>query len=424
MPEADPYAAHSAAHFTHVARLAEAAKFDAFFLSEGLAVPGDVEQGPTTRLEPTVLLATVGAVTEHLGLIGTSSTTFGDPFTLARRFSSLDHLTSGRAGWNIVTTWDDKAAANFSQAHLPAHPDRYKRATEFVEVVEKLWDSWDDDALLFDKEAGRYADRNRVRSIDHVGEYYHVRGPLNVARSPQGRPVLVQAGASEDGREFAAQFAEVIFTAQPTMAEALAFAGDMRERIAQAGRDPADVKIIPGLAPVIGLTEEAAKEREDQLQRLIIEKFALARLSRWLQVPTADWDLDAPLPADALPTVDDVNGMKARFQLILDWAKRENYTVRQLLGALAGAHGHRVFVGTPMQLADTIQEWFENGAADGFVIQPQVLPTEFEIFTAHVVPELQRRGLFRTEYAGTTLRDHLGLPRPNLVGRGEPAGAR
>jgi FMN-dependent oxidoreductase (nitrilotriacetate monooxygenase family) len=364
-----------------------------------------------------VLLATVGAVTSHLGLIGTSSTTFADPFTLARRFASLDHLTGGRAGWNIVTTADDKAAANFSAEHLPLHADRYKRATEFVEVVEKLWDSWDDDAVIVDKEAGVYANPSQVRTIDHQGEYFRVRGPLNVIRPPQGRPVLVQAGASEDGRDFAARFAEVIFTAQPTLAEALAFAADMRARIDRAGRDPQSVRIVPGLAPIIGLTDEAARAREEQIQGLIIERYALRRLSRWLHVPTADWDLDAPLPASLIPEEKDVNGMKARFTLILEWARRENLTVRQLLAALAGAHGHRTFTGTPIQLADTIEEWFRAGAADGFVIQPQVLPTEFELFVDHVVPELQRRGLFRTEYSGPTLRDHLGLQRPDLLGR-------
>ena len=353
MPEADPTAAHSAAHFQHVARLAERGKFDAFFLSEGLAVWGHVDQGPTTRLEPTVLLATVGAVTERLGLIGTSSTTFAEPFTLARRFASLDHLTGGRAGWNIVTTADDKAAANFGAEHLPLHADRYRRATEFVEVVQKLWDSWDDDAVIVDKEAGIYANPSQVRSIDHDGEYFRVRGPLNVIRPPQGRPVLVQAGASQDGREFAARFAEVIFTAQPTLEEALAFSADMRARIADAGRDPETVRIVPGLAPIIGLTDEQARAREEQIQGLIVERYALRRLSRWLHVPTEDWDLDGPLPADLIPQEQDVNGMKARFTLILEWARRENFTVRQLLGALAGAHGHRTFAGTPLQLADT-----------------------------------------------------------------------
>jgi FMN-dependent oxidoreductase (nitrilotriacetate monooxygenase family) len=418
MPDADPRAAHSAAHFQHVARLAEAAKFDAFFLSEGLAVWGEVDQGPTTRLEPTVLLATVGAVTERLGLIGTSSTTFADPFTLARRFASLDHLTDGRAGWNIVTTADDRAAANFNADHLPPHARRYQRATEFVEVVQKLWDSWDDDAVIVDKKRGIYANPDQVRTIDHEGEFFRVRGPLNVIRPPQGRPVLVQAGASEDGRTFAARFAEVIFTAQPSLPEALEFASDMRRRISDAGRDPSAVRIIPGLAPIIGLTEREAQDREAQVQGLIVERYALRRLSRWLHVATEDWDLDRPLPDD-LPTEHDVNGMKARFSLIVDWAQRENLTVRQLLGALAGAHGHRTFAGTPAQLADTIQEWVEAGAADGFVIQPQVLPTEFELFTAHVVPELQRRGLFRTEYSGPTLRHHLGLERPDLYGRSQ-----
>jgi FMN-dependent oxidoreductase (nitrilotriacetate monooxygenase family) len=415
LPESDPYAAHSAAHFQYVARLAEAAKFDAFFLSEGLAVSGDVRQGPTTRLEPTVLLATVGAVTENLGLIGTSSTTFADPFTLARRFASLDHLTSGRAGWNIVTTADDRAAANFNAEHLPPHAERYRRATEFVEVVQKLWDSWDDDALVVDKERGVYAEVDRVHEINHEGKYFRVRGPLNVARAPQGRPVLIQAGASEDGRDFAATFAEVIFTAQPTLDEALAFAKDMRERITHAGRDPKLVKIIPGLAPVIGLTQAQAREKEDRIQNLIIDKFALERLSRWLHVDTEGWDLDGPLPDGALPDEDDVNGMKARFSLIVDWANRDKLTVRGLLRELAGAHGHRTFVGTPKALADSIEEWFRAGAADGFVIQPQALPSEFELFTEHVVPELQRRGLFRTAYSGTTLREHLGLPRPNTV---------
>lgn len=415
LPESNPHSAHSAEHFQYVARLAEEAKFDAFFLSEGLAVFGDVRQGPTTRLEPTVLLATVGAVTTRLGLIGTSSTTFADPFTLARRFSSLDHLTNGRAGWNIVTTADDLAAANFNAEHLPPHAERYRRATEFVEVVQKLWDSWDDDALVVDKAAGVYAQQDRVHTIDHEGQYFRVRGPLNVARSPQGRPVLIQAGASEDGREFAARFAEVIFTAQPNLDEAILFAKDMRDRIERAGRDPQSVKIIPGLAPVLGLTEEEAQAKEERIQNLIIDKFALQRLSKWLHVDTEGWDLDGPLPESALPSEDDVNGMKARFSLIVDWANRDQLTVRGLLRELAGAHGHRTFVGTPTQLADSIEEWFRAGAADGFVIQPQALPTEFELFVRHVVPELQRRDLFRREYRGTTLRDHLGLARPDTV---------
>jgi FMN-dependent oxidoreductase (nitrilotriacetate monooxygenase family) len=358
-----------------------------------------------------VLLAALAAATEHIGLIATASTSYDEPYNLARRFASVDHVSGGRAGWNIVTTAGADAARNFGLDDTPPHRERYARAAEFVDVATKLWDSWADDAVVADKEAGVHARADRVRGIGHRGTYFRVDGPLNVQRSPQGYPLLVQAGSSEDGRDFAARYAEAVFTAQQTLDEAVSFYKDVKERAAGFGRDPEGIRILPGIVPVIGDTEEQARALDDELDRLIRPEYAVRQLSRTLRVDPERLELDRELPDD-IPTEDEIEGAKSRFTLIVELARRERLTVRQLIGRLGGGRGHRTFAGTAEQVADTIEEWYDAGAADGFNVMPAVLPSGLEAFVDRVVPVLQRRGLFRTEYTGRTLRDHYGLPRP------------
>ncbi|GIF04776.1 LLM class flavin-dependent oxidoreductase [Actinoplanes siamensis] len=420
LPGSDPYANLSLAAHQHLARVAEDAKFDSVFLADSPVLFNDPGRRPSGKLEPTLLLASLAVTTSRIGLIATASTSYNEPFNLARRFASLDHLSGGRAGWNIVTTAGDAAARNFGLDGQPLHRTRYQRADEFLEVATKLWDSWTDDAILADKQHGVHALRDRVRGIGHRGEFFRVDGPLNVPRSPQAYPLLVQAGSSEDGKEFAAKWAEAVFTAQPTLAESQAFYADLKRRVARAGRDPDHVVVLPGIVPVIGDTEAEARELDAELDRLIGPEYALRQLAHTLGVDPGILELDRPLPRD-LPDEEEIEGAKSRRTLIVDWARRDNLTVRQLIGRLGGGRGHRTFTGTPVQVADTIQEYFENGAADGFNIMPAVLPAGIEAFATKVVPILQERGLFRTEYQGATLREHYGLPRPanRLVLAGE-----
>jgi FMN-dependent oxidoreductase (nitrilotriacetate monooxygenase family) len=411
LPEADPHANLSLEAHQHLARVAEDAKFDSVFLADSPVLWSDPGRRPSGKLEPTLLLAALAVSTSRIGLIATASTSYNEPYNLARRFASLDHLSGGRAGWNIVTTAGDAAARNFGLEHQPLHKTRYERADEFLEVSTKLWDSWADDTVVADKDAGVHARRDRVSRIDHRGTFFRVDGPLNVPRSPQAYPLLVQAGSSEDGKEFAAKWAEAIFTAQPTIEESQAFYADLKRRAVEAGRNPDHVVILPGIVPVIGDTEAEARELDAELDRLIAPQYAVAQLAQTLRVDPERLKLDERLPAD-LPDEDEIEGAKSRYTLIVDWARRENLTVRELIGKLGGGRGHRTFTGTPLQVADTIQHYFENGAADGFNIMPAVLPSGIEAFASKVVPILQERGLFRTEYEGTTLREHYGLPRP------------
>ncbi|MEV4495761.1 LLM class flavin-dependent oxidoreductase [Micromonospora arborensis] len=411
LPESDPFAQTDVEHFTRLARIAERGKLDSLFLADSPVLWNSIGRRPAGTLEPTVLLTALAGATNHIGLIATASTTYNEPFNLARRFASLDHISGGRAGWNIVTTAGVDAARNFNLDELPAHRDRYERAAEFLEVSLKLWDSWDDEAPLGDKDAGRWGDDDLIYPPRHVGRHFRVAGPLNVPRSPQGYPLLVQAGSSDDGKELAARYAEAVFTAQQTLAEAQAFYRDLKRRAAQFGRDPDTVKILPGIVPAVGATEAEARRLEEELDRLIKPEYARAQLATTLRVAPEDLDLDRELPAD-LPSEDEIEGAKSRYTLIVTLARRERLTVRQLIGRLGGGRGHRTFAGTPEQVADAIEEWYRSGAADGFNIMPPVLPSGLETFVDHVVPILQRRGLFRTEYTGTTLRDHYGLPRP------------
>jgi FMN-dependent oxidoreductase (nitrilotriacetate monooxygenase family) len=399
-------------HLKDVTETAERGLFDAVFLADGLATQfGPGAEGRTTYgggFEPVTLFSALSAVTEHIGFIATASTTYEDPFLLARKFASLDLLSDGRAAWNVVTTGNAEAAGNFGLAHHPAHAKRYERAREFVEVVKGLWDSWEDDAFTLDKESGWFYDPDKVHRLDYQGTYLAVRGPLNVPRPVQGHPVIVQAGASEDGKEFAAETAEVIFTAQQTLADAQAFYRDVKGRLSAHGRHPDQLKIMPGVFPVVGRTEAEAQEKFEQLQDLILPEVGLAQLSSLSGgFDLSGYPLDGPLPD--LP---ETNNTKSRQALMFEIARKRKLSIRQLYLWIAGARGHWQLVGTPTQIADELESWFNNEAADGFNVMPPVLPTGLEDFVTLVVPELQRRGLFRTAYDGRTLRENLGLQRP------------
>lgn len=411
LPESPARTGTGVEHFKHLARIAERGKLDSVFLADSPVQQGDPGRRPVSKLEPTVLLTALAGATSHIGLIATASTSYNDPYNLARRFASLDHVSGGRAGWNIVTTAGADAARNFGLDDTPLHRDRYRRAAEFVDVSTKLWDSWADDAVVADKESGVHARADRVRAVDHRGEFFRVDGPLNVERSPQGHPLLVQAGSSEDGKDFAARYADAVFTAQQTLRDGVAFYKDVKQRALALGRDPDCIKILPGIVPVIGDTEAEARALDAELDRLIVPEYAKRQLAKQLRIPPEELDLDGELPED-IPTEDEIEGAKSRYTLIVELARRERLTVRQLIGRLGGGRGHRTFAGTAEQVADTVELWYDSGAADGFNIMPAVLPSGLEVFVDRVVPILQERGLFRTEYTGTTLRDHYGLPRP------------
>lgn len=411
LPESDARGDTDIEHFQRLARTAERGKLDSLFLADIPVLWNSIGRRPADTLEPTLVLTALAGVTSRIGLIGTASTSYNEPYNLARRFASLDHISRGRAGWNIVTTAGVEAARNFNLDELPAHADRYTRAAEFVDVSLKLWDSWADDAVLGDKERGVWGDDAKVYAPQHVGKYFKVAGPLNVPRSPQGYPLLVQAGSSEDGKALAARYAEAVFTAQQTLEDAQRFYTDLKARARSLGRDPETIKILPGIVPILGATESEAQALDAELGRLITPEYAKRQLAQTLRVAPDVLDLDSELPSD-IPSEDEIEGAKSRFTLIVTLARRERLTVRQLIGRLGGGRGHRTFAGTPEQVADAIQHWWQGGAADGFNIMPPVLPRSLEDFVNHVVPILQRRGLFRTEYEGTTLREHYGLARP------------
>ncbi|MEU6066180.1 MULTISPECIES: LLM class flavin-dependent oxidoreductase [Streptomyces] len=412
LPESDPYAHVELAHYVNLARIAERGTFDSLFLADSPQLWGSVAQRPAGALEPLTLLTALATATEHIGLIATASTSYNSPYNLARKFASLDIISGGRAGWNIVTTAGAEAARNFGLNAEPAHFDRYVRAAEFLDVALKLWDSWEDDAIVADKAAGVWGDDAKIHPPRHSGTYFSVEGALNVPRAPQGYPLLVQAGSSEDGRAFAARYAEAVFTAQQTIEDARAFYADLKSRTAAAGRDPDHIKVLPGIVPVIGSTEAEARAAEQVLEEHIVHTHGVANLERLLQLSPGTLELDAELPAD-LPPEDAIEGAKSRYTLVVELARRERLTVRRLIGRLGGGRGHLTFAGTPEQVADAIETWFTQGAADGFNIMPAVLPSGLETFVDHVVPVLRARGLLRTEYGPRrTLRARYGLPRP------------
>ncbi|MET9492474.1 LLM class flavin-dependent oxidoreductase [Nocardia sp. NPDC006630] len=394
-------------HFRELGRIAERGKLDSVFFADGLAVGPRIKRNTLAVFEPVTLLAAIATATEHVGLIATASTTYNEPFNLARKFASLDHISGGRAGWNIVTSGNEEEAFNFGYDSIPEHARRYERAEEFVDVAIQLWDSWESDAIVLDPEEGVFADPDKVHTIDYDGERFRIRGPLNSPRGPQGRPLLVQAGSSESGKDFAAHYAEAVFTAQRTLEEGQQFYRDLKSRLPKYGRSADELKVLPGLVPFIAETEEQARALEQEFTDLISPDYALRQLSSLLGIDLTEHALDAPLPP--LPEESEIQGGKSRFTLVKELAEKEELTVRQLIGKLGGGRGHRTLAGTPVQIADDLQSWFEGGAADGFNIMPPYLPGGLEDFVDQVVPILQERGLFRTEYTATTLRGHYGL---------------
>ncbi|MGW2730529.1 LLM class flavin-dependent oxidoreductase [Streptomyces sp. NPDC001494] len=412
LPESDPYAHVDLAHYVRLARIAERGTFDSLFLADGPQLWSNLAQRPAGALEPLTLLTALATATEHIGLIATASTSYNSPYNLARRFASLDIVSGGRAGWNIVTTAGREAARNFGLDAEPAHAERYARAAEFLDVSLKLWDSWEDDAIVADKAAGVWGDDRKIHPPRHKGTYFAVEGALNVPRSPQGYPLLVQAGSSTDGKAFAARYADAVFTAQQTLADAQAFYADLKSLTAGAGRDPEHIKVLPGIVPVLGATEAEARANERVLEDHIVPEHGRARLESLLHLEPGALDLDRELPGD-LPPESAIEGAKSRYTLVVELARRERLTVRQLIGRLGGGRGHLTFAGTPEQVAGQIETWFTQGAADGFNIMPAVLPSGLEAFVEHVVPLLRRRGLLRDAYGPRrTLRERYGLPRP------------
>jgi FMN-dependent oxidoreductase (nitrilotriacetate monooxygenase family) len=412
-PDAQPERVFDASFYREVARTAEAAKFDAVFLADIPKLDDNARHNAVGRLDPLIVLTTIAAATEHIGLIGTASTTYTFPWNLARALASLDLMSGGRAGWNIVTTESRAAAENHGLQANPAPGLRYERAEEYLEAVLALWDSWEDDAILLDRDAGVYLDTDKLHPPEFSGAHVRVRGALTSPRPPQGRPVLVQAGSSNDGRAFASRYAEAIFTAQQRIDDARAFYADINARAVAHGRGDDAIRILPGLSPFVAGTEEQALALEREFNELTVVEYGLVQLSEFGEARFGHDDLDRPVPLEAFSDAGDVtDNVRSRRQVIAGIVRRERPTLRELLHRLAGARGHRVVAGAPEQIADTIQEWFELRAADGFNVMPPWLPGGLEAFTETVVPILRERGLFREDYEGTTLRDHLGLARP------------
>jgi alkanesulfonate monooxygenase len=414
-PRAQADAGINFQHYVEITRTAERAKFDMVFLADNVCVR-DASMEAISRsaqyianFEPITLLAALSAVTSHIGLVATASTSYNEPFHVARKFASLDHLSGGRAGWNLVTSGMEAEAKNFGREKHYQHGERYERAREFARIVVGLWDSWDDDAFVRDKQSGQFFHPDKMHWLNHKGENFSVRGPLNVPRTPQGRPVIVQAGGSEDMIAVAAEFAEVIFCAPLTLEAAQTFYADLKGRVARYGRDPDQVKIMPGLSAIVGRTEAEAQERYDYLQSLIHPIVAREILSLVLgSIDLSSYPLDGPFP-ETLPKS---NASQSTYQYVVDMARNEKLTMKEVALRVAGARGKAVVRGSPQQIADHMEEWFRQDGCDGFNLMPPFLPGGLDDFVDLVLPELRRRGLFRTEYEGRTLREHLGLARP------------
>ncbi|MBS7811582.1 LLM class flavin-dependent oxidoreductase [Roseococcus pinisoli] len=410
-PGAWPDANFNFPRLVRLVQTLERGKFDAFFMADHLALLNmpieSLRRSHTvTSFDPLTLLPALAAVTERIGLIATASTTYNDPYHVARKFASLDHISNGRAGWNLVTTANPDAALNFGHDEHMAHGERYKRAREFYDVVTGLWDSFADDAFIRDVESGIFWDPARMHVLNHKGPELSVRGPLNVARPVQGWPVIVQAGASEAGRQIGAETAEMIFAAGGPIADAQAFYADVKGRAAKAGRNPDHLKILPGALVVVGDTDEEARAKRAHLDSLVHYESAIGSLSSILGVDARAFDPDAPLPE-----IPETEASKSGRERAINLGRRENLTVRELAQRIGGYAGAAI-VGTPATIADTMEEWLEGRACDGFNVMFPYVPGGLDEFVDRVVPELQRRGLFRREYEGTTLREHLGLPRP------------
>lgn len=417
-PGADPRSLMDISYYADLAKQAEAARFDSIFFADVLMMTNDAMESGRFWPDPVIMLAALAMETEHIGLIATGSCTYSEPYNLARQFASIDHISGGRAAWNIVTTWVEAVAANYGREHT-AHGDRYEMGEEFVASVKDLWDSWADDALVDDRSGdGVCGNLDRITPIDFQGEYYQVKGPLNVPRSPQGRPVLVQAGASDRGRDFAALHAEAIFTAHLEKETAQEFYKDIKARAKQFGRNPDQIVVLPGLNPVLGGTEAEAKQNLLDLNSRMDPEVGRRTLSQRFAGHDFDHlDLDQPLKVSDFPDPESLETMKSRAALIVRIVGNEGLTLRELLARFAGGRGHYTTAGTPEQIADLIADWCDpdapgGPAADGFNFMPPVIPALMDPFIDEVIPLLQKRGLFRTEYEGSTLRENLGLDRP------------
>jgi FMN-dependent oxidoreductase (nitrilotriacetate monooxygenase family) len=414
-PDAYVDAGSNIERWIEFAKTLERGKLDMLFVADVIGVPG--VQNPASlryastidKFEPFTLLAALSSVTRHLGLVATSATAYNEPYNVARTLASLDHLTGGRAGWNLVTGGSYEDAANFSQPTHAAHGDRYERGEEFVDVVRGLWGSYGRDAFPRDKASGRYVDPAKIHVLNHTGKYFSVKGPLSVGRPPQGYPVIVQAGTSEPARKWSARVADVVFTAQSSIDDAKAFYADVKGRMQQHGRHPDDLKVMPGVAMYIGRSQQEAEDKCEALNALIPIDVAVSRLSRMLGgVDLSSYALDEPMP--------DIQGNAARMSTPLNYvrlARRENLTLRQVAMRSAAGKDHWTLIGTPQTIADELERWFVEKAADGFNLLPPHVPGAINEFVDLVVPELQRRDLFRTEYEGATLRENLGVPFPN-----------
>jgi alkanesulfonate monooxygenase len=416
-PDAQIDAGTNVEHYIGLAQTAERGRFDLMFLADAVATR-DGNLAALSRwpqymayFEPLTLLASIASVTKRIGLVSTATTSYNEPYNIARKFASLDHISHGRAGWNVVTSANRSEAYNFGRAEHYQHGERYERAIEFTEVVRGLWDSWDDDAFVRDRATGRYFIPEKLHFLNHRGENFSVRGPLNVARPPQGHPVLFQAGSSEAGKELAARIAEGVFTALYSLSMAQGFCKDVKARMAKYGRSPDHLKVMPGLNAIVGRTDAEAREKHAQLQSLIHPEVGIELLINAVDgFDLRPYPLDGPLPEAVDATLRE--GSSAAFRNVLRWAREEKLTIRQLYQRFAGARGQRTLIGSPARVVDDMENWFLNYGCDGFLIQPSHLPGGLDDFVSLVIPELQARGLFRSEYEGPTLRDQLGLPRP------------
>lgn len=414
-PDSDVNGANDVAHLQNVARLSEAAKFDFMFMADSPAAavgdPRALARHPTkmNRFEPLSLISALSITTHRLGLLATVSTSYTEPFNVARTFASIDHLSGGRAGWNVVTSDHDETGYNFNRQGLDPHELRYERAREYVEVVLGLWDSFEDDALLLDRESGLYYDESKHHVLNHKGKHFQVRGPLNIARSPQGRPVIAQAGGSQAGIELAAETAEVVFSLASNIDRSRAFYAALKDRMARFGRAPDDLKVMPGVIVNVGRTRAEAQAKVDFLRDKLHPDVGRLMLAEFLEADLAGVPLDEPFPVDRMP--DSPKGSRALFEELSAFVKR-GHTVRELIALYSEKHTGNGITGTPQDIADMMEEWFETRAADGFIVMCPTLPAALVEFTELVVPELRRRGLFRDEYEGTTLRANLGLGTP------------
>ncbi len=408
MPESDPFVPMTLDYWIDIARRAEASGFDALFLGDVLALQEEADKHLSSTMDPLVLLSALAAVTTRIGLIGTASTTFDHPFHLARRFGSLDHISKGRAGWNIVTSSNELEAFNFGLHSMPNHQERYARADDVVTAVKALWQSWEVDARLVDKISGRYFDEAAVHQVDHAGPYVQTRGPLNIPRPPQGQPVLAQAGSSPAGKAFAARHADIVFTVQSSLNDARAFYAEMKQLAADCGRDPNHLLVMPGVIPIVASTKEKAEDRLDAMNSFAVPQHLLAKLSSFLGCDLYGLELDAPFPTE-LPDPERSQASRSRVDALLGIARRDQLSLRQLLLRLASGRGHLLAVGTGFHVASIMQEWFESGAADGFNVMCPVMPCDLQAFNNLVMPELEKKGL-RDAVSSGMLRARLGLP--------------